>query len=80
MNDPRNLLGLAPVGNRRLPRYAVVKRRGSSEPVRYWTGNSLEPWSQDPRKATRWADPEVAAVALNETPPDADRDPEIGVG
>jgi hypothetical protein len=66
MNNPRSRFGLALVGNRAFPRYAVIETCGDSGHVRYWTGNPLEPWSPEPGKAMRWADPQVAAVALGE--------------
>jgi hypothetical protein len=66
MNDSRSRFGLALVGNRRYPRYAIVEDRYDTGPIRYWTGDPLEPWSPDPRRAARWADPEIAAIYLGE--------------
>jgi hypothetical protein len=66
MNDPRSRFGLALVGNRRYPRYAIVDNHFRTGPVRYWTGDPLAPWSPEPGKAMRWADPERAALTLGE--------------
>jgi hypothetical protein len=66
MSNSTSRFCLALVGNRRYPRSAIIENNGSSGPVRYWTGDPLEPWSSEPRKAMRWADPEIAAIYLGE--------------
>jgi hypothetical protein len=66
MSGPTSRFGVALVGNRRYPRYAIVDNHCRMGPVRYWTGDPMEPWSPEPGKAMWWADPQVAAVALGE--------------
>jgi hypothetical protein len=66
MNESRSRFCLELVGNRRYPRYAIVTCPGASGLVRYWTGCIEEPWSSDHRRARKWADAEMAAVALEE--------------
>jgi hypothetical protein len=66
MSNSTRRFCLTLVGNRRFPRYAIVEHRWCTGTVRYWTGDPLEPWSPDPRRASTWADPEVAEVALVE--------------
>jgi hypothetical protein len=64
MSDSTSRFCLALVGNRRFPRYAIVENHCRMGPVRYWTEDPLEPWSPEPGKAMRWADPEVVAIYL----------------
>jgi hypothetical protein len=66
MNNPTSRFCLALVANRAFPRYAIVDNHCRMGPVRYWTRDPLEPSSPDPRRASRWADPEVAAIYLVE--------------
>jgi hypothetical protein len=80
MTDSGRPLVLALVGNRLFPRYAIVRDSGRTAPVLYWTGRIEEPWSPDPREATRWADPEIATAVLGELRPGVERDPRIGCG